>query len=211
MIERPRPDDDVDRPGRQAGGEDGQGGPRGHGEGLVARRRPVLQPPPPPGRRHRSRAGPGRRAEAIGSQGAPGCSRSREDGGPRTAPGVPPTWPTGPIPVHVACVMDGNGRWAGPPGPAPHRGARGRRGGPARRGEGCARPRHPLDHHVRLLHRELAPAGRRGPLPDGLQREPADASPRRAERRRASASASPAGATGGCPSGCCGAWTSRSS
>ena len=33
--QRPRPDDDVDGPGRQPGGEDGQGGQRRHGEGLA--------------------------------------------------------------------------------------------------------------------------------------------------------------------------------
>ncbi len=115
------------------------------------------------------------------------------------------------VPAHVACVMDGNGRWASQRGPAPDRGPRRRRGGAARRGRGRPRDRDQLAHHVRLLDRELAPARRRGPLPDGLQRVASSCAGATSCTRRASGSASPAAATGGCRAGCSGGWTSRSS
>ena len=102
----------------------------------------------------------------------------------RRARGGSPTSAGGRSRPTSACVMDGNGRWAGRRGPAPHRGPR-----------VPVRPRcsmrsrgpsswHPLAHHVRLLDRELAPPGRRGPLPDGLQRGPPGPAPRRAARER---------------------------
>ena len=108
-----------------------------------------------------------------------GHGRSGSRAGSRSPPA---DLAAGPIPTHVACVMDGNGRWAA------------RRGLPRTEGhaageaalldavEGALELGHPLDHHVRLLHRELAAAGRRGPLPDGVQREPAHAPARRAAR-----------------------------
>ena len=74
------------------------------------------------------------------------------------------------IPAHVACVMDGNGRWA------TRRGLKRTDGHAAGEEalfdavEGALELGHPLAHRLRLLHRELAPAGRRGPLPDGVQR-----------------------------------------
>ena len=77
----------------------------------------------------------------------------------------------GAVPRHVAIVMDGNGRWAqrqglprteghaaGEEALARHHLRRARR-------SGCKRA-----DRLRVLDRELAPAGRRGPLPHELQR-----------------------------------------
>ena len=68
------------------------------------------------------------------------------------------------LPRHVACVMDGNGRWA-TKGAAAHRGPPGRGRSLAGRGErgGRAGPR--VVHRVRLFDRELAPSPPGGPLP----------------------------------------------
>ena len=71
------------------------------------------------------------------------------------------------VPMHVAIIMDGNGRWATRRGDAaPLRPSPGRRGRPPRRGGGAR----PGDRHadaVRLLLRQLAPVRRRGPRVDG--------------------------------------------
>ena len=69
-------------------------------------------------------------------------------------------------PAHVAIIMDGNGRWAASrrlPRIAGHReGARAVR----RTIEAAIRPRRGLADALRLLQRELAPAGGRGARPD---------------------------------------------
>ena len=119
--------------------------------------------------------------------------------------------PAGPrperIPAHVACVMDGNGRWA------TRRGLKRTEGHAAGEEalfdtvEGALELGVALAHRLRLLHRELAPAGRRGALPHGLQRAPAAHPARRARRQgRAGAVHRPQGA-GGCRSGCSGTST----
>ena len=70
-------------------------------------------------------------------------------------------------PLHVAIIMDGNGRWAtrrGLPRSAGHRaGVKAVRRG----GGGRARPRHRDAHAVCLLVRQLAPARPGGERPDG--------------------------------------------
>ncbi len=68
------------------------------------------------------------------------------------------------------------------PGPAADRGPRRRRDRPARCGERRPRDRHQVDHPLRLLHGELAPAARRGALPHELQPVAAHAPARRAQR-----------------------------
>ena len=88
----------------------------------------------------------------------------------------------GRVPRHVAIVMDGNGRWAQQRGSEAHRGSRRGGGGALRHRRGRARARPALDDGVRVLHRELAPPARRGPVPDALQRVAAAAPPRRPER-----------------------------
>ncbi len=65
--------------------------------------------------------------------------------------------------LHVACIMDGNGRWAGRRGPAPHRGPHRGRGEPRPPRAHRRDPRHRLAHGVRVLHGELDPPPRRGP------------------------------------------------
>ena len=67
-----------------------------------------------------------------------------------------------------------------PVGAAPrteaHRRPRGRRGGALRHRRGRARARDQVADRVRVQHRELEAADRRGPLPDGVQRaDPASA------------------------------------
>ena len=86
------------------------------------------------------------------------------------------------VPTHVACVMDGNGRWANA------------RGLPRTEGHGAGEEalldvvNGALEIGVRwltalrLLDRELAAPGRRGALSDGVQRVPPDAPARRAQR-----------------------------
>ena len=54
--------------------------------------------------------------------------------------------------------------------PEAHRGSRGGRGGAVRHRRGRARDRAAVADRVRVLDRELAPAARRGALPDELQR-----------------------------------------
>ena len=117
----------------------------------------------------------------------------------------------GPIPAHVACVMDGNGRWAA------------RRGLP--RTEGHAAGEAALLDAVEgalelgipwITMYAFSTENWRRP-PDevrylmGFNESLLDAPARRAQRQGRRASGSPAGGTGGCPSGCSGAWTSRSS
>jgi hypothetical protein len=63
-----------------------------------------------------------------------------------------------------------------------HRRPRRRRGGAVRRRRGGVGARARLADRLRLLHRELEAAGRRGPLPHGLQRGHPRAPPRPAER-----------------------------
>ena len=74
-------------------------------------------------------------------------------------------------PLHVACIMDGNGRWAGrrglPRTDGPHRG----RGEPGPPRAPRRAPQHRLAHRVRLLDRELDPPARRGPPHPGPARE----------------------------------------
>ena len=74
------------------------------------------------------------------------------------------------IPTHVGCVMDGNGRWA------QQRGLKRTEGHAAGEEalfdtvEGALELGIAVAHRLRLLHRELAAAGRRGALPHGVQR-----------------------------------------
>ena len=115
------------------------------------------------------------------------------------------------IPNHIACVMDGNGRWATEAGPEAHRGPRRRRRGAVRHRRGRARARREVAHRLRVLDRELAPAGRRGALPHGVQRVDPRAPPRRAARAgRAHPLRRPA-RLAGAEAAASSRWTSRSS
>ena len=178
--QRARADDDVDGARRKPGHEDRECGRRGHGKGLVPGGGPAQQP----GQRRVERAAPvtGAQHEGIGSQGGPRRDR-REHGRQHAHPRADRARRASRTVADPRRLRDGRQRTLGGATWArPHRGARRRRGRAPRCGRGCARARHPLDHHVRLLDRELAPAARRGPLPDGLQRVPAPPPPRRAPR-----------------------------
>ena len=109
------------------------------------------------------------------------------------------------VPKHVAIVMDGNGRWAQRRGPEAHRGPRRGRGGAVRHRRGRARDRARVDDRVRVLHRELAPAARRGALPHELQRAPPGRPPRRAARQGRAGAVHRPPHRPGARAGCCAA------
>ena len=93
----------------------------------------------------------------------------------------PPEIPRELVPRHVAIVMDGNGRWANQRGLPRTEGHERGEAGALRRASRARSRSASVALGVRLLHRELAPLARRGPLPDGLQprRDPAPPRPAR--------------------------------
>ena len=115
-------------------------------------------------------------------------ARSRRDRGRRTTPAVASA-PMGIDGIDLDARpaphrrRDGRQRAVGAATRAQaHRRPRRRRGGAARRHLRLPRPRRRVVHRLRVLHRELAPAPRRGPVPHELQRVVAAASARRAAR-----------------------------
>ena len=76
-------------------------------------------------------------------------------------------------PLHVAIIMDGNGRWAKRARPAAHaRPPRRRRGAASARSQAAPALGVGVADRVRLLHRELAPPGRRSRRADGPAQAP---------------------------------------
>ncbi len=142
------------------------------------------QPGQPRAERAASPTVTGAQHEGIGSQGGPRGDRrerGRQPAHPQRSPARDVLRRT-PFPTHVACVMDGNGRWAAQRGLARTEGHSAGEAALLDAVEGALELGIPwLTMYAFSTENWRRPAGR-GPVPDGVQRVPAPPPPGRAPR-----------------------------